>query len=411
MNRVAPVALALLSSAVAFADEPQKKGLPQELHDAPAISSPMPVPTTDVVFEGTTADKRLTGRFGVVWNDTLYSDFKLSAPVSDSGDPVTVATIDGLSAGTTAEASLAIVHWHPTADTRAQDRLCAAALLPDVEKKEREYKPPTFVCSATSLPPGMDVDAFIKKDAAGQNQMCVDYRKKLADDERAAIQKEKEALQRGELPPGKPCVEESVLAKDRAAFDAAMNYGTPMIAGIKLKLDEKTFKYYDPTTYETKKRKGINLSAGAYFGVIEDGWGTFSFLVRVDHSYTEGTKSTVCLPGTITGSLLCNDLAKGEPKASTKVTTAASFQRTLFGHLGVVGRVGFDVGNGIAILELPVYFIQPKGSSFTGGVVFSGSRKLPSDAVPMPEDDKWSTTALVFLGGRFDALGVNTTWK
>jgi hypothetical protein len=409
VRRIAPLALVLLSSAVARADEPA--GLPHELHEAPATGSTLPVPATDIVFEGTTADKRLTGRFGVVWGDRLFGDFKLSAPVSDSGDPVTVATIDGLSAGTSAEASIAIVNWHPTADLQAQDQLCAATLLPDAQKKLQEYKPPSFVCSVTSLPPAKS-DEFIKNDAAGQNEMCVAYRKQLEAEERKKLQDDIDALQRGVLPRGAGkavvCSKKILPAKDRAAFDAATNYGTPLIAGIRLKADEKNFKYFDPSTYESKKRKGVNLSAGAYFGIILDGVGTFSGLFRYEHSYKEGDKSTVCVPGTVTGSLLCNDLAKGLPKASNKVIVAISFQRTLFGHLGVVGRAGGDIANNLVMFELPVYFIQSKDTSFTGGVVFSTSGKVTNDATAM--DNGWTNTALVFLGGRFDALGVNTTW-
>jgi hypothetical protein len=411
--------LVVASSTAALADD--KPSVPQLLREAPATGAPLPVPATDVMLEATSADKRLTGRFGIVWADKLFGDIKLSAPVSDSGDPVTAATIDGLSAGTSAELSLAIVQWNPRPDEAAQRRICIAALSRqrdvargEAEQKLKQYKPPMFVCSATGIPPEIE-EEFAKRDAAGREQLCIDYRNKTEVAEKAALNKQIEELKKTDWVPddSKPLVCPAEVWNDpgtRQQFIDATNFGTPFIAGIRLKLDEKTFKYYDPTTYDSKKRKGINVSGGAYFGVIVDGWGTFSVLFRVERSYTEGTKSTVCLPGTVTGSLLCNDLAKGAPKASTKTISAISFQRTVLRHLGVVGRAGFEGGNTL-ILELPLYFIQPKGGSFTGGVVFSASKKLQDDPMMMPEDDEWSTTALVFLGGRFDALGVNTTWK
>lgn len=419
MDHGVPVKFALsLMFAVLFgstARAEEATGLPQQLHEAPATSSTLPVPATDVVFESTSADKRLTGRVGIVWGDVLFGDFKVSGTISDTGDPVTVATIDGVSAGTSAEASIALVSWHPTADYQAQDRLCAAALVPDAKKKSDEYKEPTFTCSVTSLPSEM-AEEYISKNAVEQNKMCVDYRKKLEADEKKKLQDAVDLLQKGELPrsAGKAvvCSKKLLSAKDRAAFDAAINYGTPLIVGVRLKLDEKNFKYYDPTTFESKKRKGMNFSIGGYFGIIVDNIGTFSGILRYERSYTEGNKSTICLPGAVTGSLLCNELAKGPPSASNKAVAAISFQRTLFSHLGIVGRAGGDIANNLLMLELPLYFVQPQGGSFTGGIVFSASKKISNDApTAMPEDAGWKTTALVFLGGRFDVLGVNTAWR
>lgn len=391
--------------------------LPLQLREAPAIATTLPVPATDVVFESTTADKRITGRFGFIWSDRLFGDLQLSAPMSDSGDPVTVATIDGLSAGTTAAASIAIVNWQPSVDLAAQDRACAAALIPQVQKRIADYKPPTFTCSITSLPPEMTAE-FLSKDAAGRDQMCLSYRDKLAKEDKAALEKQLEALQQGHLAQaagGKPVLcTRSVLqtAQERTDYDAASNYGVPLIAGIRLKFDDETFKYYDPTTFESKKRKGINVSAGAYVGIVLDGVGTFSGLVRYERSYKQGNKSNICLPGTVTGSLVCDDLAKGAPQASQQAVVAISYQRTILGRVGLVGRIGGDVVNNLFMFELPVYFIQQKDSSFTGGLVLSASRKVTNDSSPMmmPNDTGWATTAIVFLGGRFDALGANTTW-
>lgn len=412
------ILVALLASATTASAD-----LPQPLHDAPATSSTLPIPTTDLVFEGTTAEKRISGRFGVVWADRLLGDIKLSAPVSDSGDPVTPASIDGLSAGTSAEVSLAVLSWKPSGDSLAQARVCAKSWSRDREKaieearrKQADYKPPSFACSVTSLPPAM-ADAFRAKDEAERAEMCIEYRETLANEELAKLNKQLADLENSDparAPDGKPrpCVRSALLPDQQAEFDAVTDYGTPLIYGVRFKADRKDFKYYDPTTLASNKRKGINVSAGAYFGIIVDGVGTLSGLLRYERSYKEGNKATICVPGTVTGALLCNELAKGMPSASSKAIVAISFQKTIFGHLGIVARAAADAANGQALFELPVYFVQPKNSSFTGGLVLSATGNISNDtSAMMPSDSKWTTSVLVFLGGRFDVLGANTTWR
>lgn len=303
--------------------------------DDPTLRSPLAVPQPKLILETTKDGKTvIKARIGMEMQKKYILDLQVASPTNQSGD-TTLATLDGLSNGTSAEVGFSRVIWREGE---------ARSMLNNVLESD---------------------DARQGNDARESN----DVREGDDADEPSLM----ELYSRPELStrPSAVAVLGSTHYKSavKASRDHLKSY-TPFFLTARAKVGQQEFHFVDEETLrpgdQTHSGHELTASVGAYLR------GRFytSLSYRGGREFAAGRKANLCSPFEGTNSLECRDLVVGMPKE--RKTEDLEFEvRRLFGTLGFAARLSRDLQEKVTFVEVPIYFLQKLGASemeMNGGV-------------------------------------------
>jgi hypothetical protein len=142
------------------------------------------------------------------------------------------------------------------------------------------------------------------------------------------------------------------------------------ILTVSAKADREDFHFVDASTLisgnESHTGHQLTASLAGYFG------GRLYLGGSYDRgtAFAGGRTANLCSPFGSTGALECRNLVVGRPKEQT--TEDLKFEiRQLFGSFGLAARLTRDLQNDVTFVEVPIYFLQKAGTSgmeLNGGV-------------------------------------------
>lgn len=289
---------------------------------------------------------KLIMRYGAAWGHSpsgptspgLFDTISLTvaAPLDDGGVSARAATLDGLSRGTTIDAS-----WSRTRVSRPprsewvarglrNDALCKAIIGRVVERAGQEAR------AANIDSDGARRAAEIRVNARYDDNGCDD----------------------GFVAEFEP---ESVPTFDRTLWGEQ-----PMIQvyGLSLKTGRVVYDYIDPATISQMSVERTGWSAKAFYAVrpLEQSW-----LVTMSVEHQDGYKAqddaTLCP----IGGGACLTGPNGAPTSRTQDLVSVELRRS-FGEFSAALALTYDSTEDVYAVELPVYMIRNSDGDFNGGV-------------------------------------------
>lgn len=288
--------------------------------DDPTLRSPLAVPQPKLILETTKDGKTvIKARIGMEMQKKYILDLQVASPTNQSGD-TTLATLDGLSDGTSAEVGFSRIIW------RERD---AWSMLDDARERDDSNEP----LNKSLMRFYSDTDPSTRSSAVAALGSTL-YK--------SAVKTSREHLK---------------------------SY-TPIFLTARAKVGQQEFHFVDEETLrpgdQTRSGHELTASVGAYMR------GKFytSLSYRGGREFAAGRKANLCSPFEGTDSLECRDLVVGVPKE--RKTEDLEFEvRRLFGTLGFAARLSRDLQKNVTFVEVPIYFMQKLGASemeLNGGV-------------------------------------------
>lgn len=259
-------------------------------------------------FEGTKEDNTVKARLGFQYGDFLF-DTVLQGPISTASTRGDLANLDGLVGTATVDIGVTWNLWHPTADATEQRSVCVDYMSTlSIEEQA------SFVCTFLTLP------------------------------------------ERGGY-------------RDR--FDAAVDYGTPILLGGRFRTGRQNFQYLEPGTLTEQEDAKTNRSVRGYAGGLFD-FGYLGVNHRYEVSHKAGNETEVCTPLGTGGALSCSDVVLGAPTERRANITQIELRHFVGENIGLNPRFNYKYAQGaeesVASVEFLVYFLQDRSNGLNGGL-------------------------------------------
>ncbi len=324
----------------------------------PTLKSAIALPQPKLILETSEeGDTKVKARIGVRLPKRLVLDLEATSPRDSSGE-TTLASLDGLSKGSTAKLALS---WFIIRKKKYDMAICEVIRNMDPNPHEA-----------------------LGKDPAGNQQddhPCIqqwDYKdakeKSLADDLRSLDSAKEHRLKRHldtvMMGPSVTAVLEPEQYKALAEYWQSKMGSIPVLT-VEGNAEEKEFEFVNVPTMALRKEShtdyNLTASAGAYF------WGAYGSLnYRMGNEFKSGRTADLCTPLGSSGLLECKNRVVAPPTKGTAEEFELEIRR-LFGSFGVAGHLTRDLQANVTTVEVPVYFLQSVGGSkmeLNGGVSF-----------------------------------------
>src|SRR3954462_11067097 len=290
--------------------------------DDPTLRSPMAIPQPKLILETTEDGKSMvTARVGFEAQKKYIASLELTGPQSSSGDTTALATLDGLSQGSSAQVNLSWI---------LGDAWDIAGKTPKARLSD----------------PNM-----ANKNLAN---------KTLSDYGTPSMLRPSAVAAMGSLPEYNAAVE---------ACQANFPFILPILT-VSAKVNREDFQFVNASTLisgnESHTGHQLTASLGGYFkGKLYLG-GSYDR----GTAFASGRTANLCTPFGSTGAIECRNLVVGRPANQTTEDFKLEI-RQLFGSFGLSARITRDLRNDITFVEVPIYFLQKAGASgmeLNGGV-------------------------------------------
>jgi hypothetical protein len=296
--------------------------------DDPTLRSAIALPQPKLILEATDDGKTtVKARAGLAYRKSLVASLEVASPRNSSGE-TTLASLDGLSNGSSAELSISWFRWEHGS---LENALITIQELPEI-KKLRSQKTGT---GSDSADPAWSIEKYRKPPASRPSAV--------------AMLGGHEAYR-------------EVLDAYREEHPTAIPVFT-----LRTKAEQKEFRFFTPSagppaglrrTSESHTDYQFTASMGAYL------WGRAYSAVnyRRGTRYEDGVTQEFCSPAGAARILDCMTLVVAPPQKGNP--EALEFElRGLFGSIGLATHVTRDLQANVTIVDLPIYLLQKLGTS------------------------------------------------
>lgn len=286
--------------------------------DDPTLRSTIALPQPKLILETTDdGQTRVKARVGLEIQKEFVLNLEVASPRNPSGE-TTLASLDGLSNGTTAELALSwfLVPWKDYKEAALKTaEIAAGEVSADREWRVGDYSNP--VMSRPSPLAALGPVAYKKVMESWQKEM-----KKLI----------------------------------------------PVLT-VQANAEQKEFQFVSGSTLALRKEAHtdyqLTASLGGYF---RGAYGSVNY--RRGNEFKAGRTAELCSPFGSTGLQECRDFVVAPPKKGTAEFLEFEIRR-LFGTFGVAAQLTRDLEANVTAVEIPIYFLQKLGASemeLNGGV-------------------------------------------
>lgn len=305
--------------------------------DDPTLRSAIALPQPKVILEATDDGKtKVTARVGVKIKKTFVFNVEATSPRSSSGE-TTLASLDGLSDGSTAELKLSWFGWR--SPEKGIQRMVKGWDDPEpgneVGKRSPYEAMKTIVSSPTNTK--WKIEDYLKSTLSRPSALAM-----LGSEEYKRIAE----------------IYQDWL-KEKHPLIPVLN--------VKVNAEQKEFKFFIPTdgppaglkrASESHTNYQLTASVGTYFRGRT--YASANYLRGT--KYTNGASQEFCTPTGAARILDCTSPVVAPPKKGTP--EALEFEaRSLFGSFGVGAHLTRDLQANVTVIEIPVYLLQKLGTS------------------------------------------------
>ena len=309
--------------------------------DDPTMESAIALPQPKLILHATDEGKgEINVRAGLEWKKVVTS-LEVKSPRKSSDETTTLASLEGLSRGTTLDAKVSWFRWDP----------------PDIDKMKGQW-------AGKNLP---DPSAKCTEDA----HECADREMQKAVNHSMDTGWRMEDFLRPSLsrPSARAILGSTRYDEAAAAYRAWMRAYNKMVPVFTVNghAEQKDSDFFVPSagppaglkqTSESHTNYKVTGSVGAYL------WGTFYSSLNYSRGteFKDGKMKDFCTAAPITGILSCQSLTIAPPKQE-RAEKLEFEARGLAGPVGFSAHVTRDLQANVTMVDVPVYLLQNLSTS------------------------------------------------
>ena len=332
--------------------------VPTELEQAttrgsldPTNASSLAQQSAIVSVESTNKDKRIGARIGVRDGDDAVFDARLNVPLDEDATEFELATLDGLANQANLDVGASFRSWEPSVDKRARQKACDDQWAINAAEYDK------LDCIEDNL---STTDAKKSWQAAAVADRASVCKANFEAQKKAYLQERADARE---------CARYLITSADvLTKYDDAVNFGTPLFVGARVKLARKKFHFVNDQFVEQEPESHISWAAVAHGGAYLESLGYAGVSARIERSWKADDSAEYCAPVGTGGVTKCQKLEDAAPSRKTKVVASVEWRRYFGAHVGIGLTAAYDLVGQVLGAELPLYFLQSPDGGLNGGL-------------------------------------------
>ncbi len=272
---------------------------------------------------------------------------KLTAPFEDVDEPVVFGDLTGLTAKTSAEASLTYLSWKPRIDR------------------------PRFLAACRALENGRR--RFKQKELLGEGELVG-----CRDDEFASATE----------------IAAADLEAARKLLDGSFDKGTVWLYSFAGEGGRQNYKWIDRADLSEKKESQTSRAFTFSVSTLRKNDDYISLAYRKATNYEGGKPTQLCSPlADGSTSLVCKQTSLDGPTQKDAEVVILQYRRFITDSLAISPKIARDLKDNITQIDLPIYVFKNNDGALMGGAAASW------------RSDEKEVTARVFIGATLKLIG------